>query len=179
MKSSTWSLHYYSPLGFVLVLIWSTLNIKLQKITANKFRDMTFLLRCLHFKPLNIYKHIPLFSLPKIKKEKENSDISGCTTKLGWKLFLLLVPWPLSVLCGGAVVVCSAGHGTQSWTLLWGVIQPQGDLMEDWFLSGTFTIQTKEPDPVFLEAEESVWLARLEAGFSAQWIIPHNKPGIC
>lgn len=66
------SFHYYSPLGFVFVLIWSSLNIKLWKITANKFCDMTFCLRCLHFKPMKVYKYIPLFSLPKIKKRKES-----------------------------------------------------------------------------------------------------------
>lgn len=83
------SFHYCSPLGFVLLLIWSSLNIKLWKITANKFCDMAFCLRCLHFKPMKVYKYIPLFSLPKIKK-KESIHISGCTTKLGWKLFPLL-----------------------------------------------------------------------------------------
>lgn len=109
------SFHYYSPLGFVLVLIWSGLSIKLQKITANKFCDMTFGLRCLHFEPLNICKHIPLFSLPKVKNK--NSLNSGCTTKLGWKLFTS-VPWILSNLFGGAVVMCLAGHGTWYWPLL-------------------------------------------------------------
>lgn len=99
MKSSAWSLHCYSPLGFVVVLIWSGLNIKLQKIRANKFCDMTFCSRCLHFKPLNIYKHIPLFSLPRIKKEKANTHISGCTTKLGWKLFPLLACLEYCLFC--------------------------------------------------------------------------------
>lgn len=90
---------YYSPLGSVLVLIWSGLNIKLQKITANKFCDMTFCLRCLHFKPLNIYRHIPLFSLPKIKHRKENILNSGCTTKLGRKLFPLLACLEYCLFC--------------------------------------------------------------------------------
>lgn len=134
------SFHYYSPLSFLLVLIWSSnLSIKLCKITANTFCDMAFCLRCLHFKPLNVYNYVLFFSLPKIKKKKENIYISGCTTKLGWKLFPLLACLEYCLFC--LEVVCLAGHGTWYWIHFWGIIQLQRDLMQD-RLSVTFTIQT-------------------------------------
>lgn len=105
-QASSWNPllgHFFSLLftfGFS-----SCLNIKLRKITANKFCDMTFCLRYLHFKPLNIYKHIPL---PKIKRKGKTIHISGFTTELGLKtVSSTSVPWIFSVPFGWAVVVFS------------------------------------------------------------------------